>query len=154
MPTTRQYTTTAFLMIFVIVGFGILCYGVYTLNLSRVSFGWPTADGVITHATITREDRTWHANVDYRFSVNGDNYNGNRITLWDYGVDDPSHAQSIVNKYPEGTKVRIYYMKKKPETCILEPGIKGSAWFVAGLGLVFVLVGTRFIVLANRRIRQ
>jgi hypothetical protein len=144
--------TSAFLMIFVLCGLGILVYCVYNLKISQDSYSWPTAEGVVTHSAITNDGTVYLAVVNYQFSVNGESHSGSRVTFQDYGEKkDPAHAQGIVNKYSEGTKVRVHYSKKDTDLCVLEPGIQRPLWLVVGIGLAFFLIGTRGIVIVNRQ---
>ncbi len=137
-------------MLFIIIGALILYFGFRNLERAMESPSWPTAQGRITQSSVGshRNDeggRTYHAEVLYKFKVNGTIFSSNRVAFGDYGSGDPSNAQSIVNRYPEGKNLTVYYMEDHPDISVLETGIKGQTWFIPGGGLLFLGAG---IVLA------
>ena len=55
-----------------------------------------------------------------------------------------------MNRYPAGANVLVHHMPSDPSVSLLEPGVKPQAWFVPGLGLVFVCVGILLLFLSPR----
>jgi hypothetical protein len=76
----------------------------------------------------------------YDFTVNAAAFNGNRVAFGDYGSSISSHAQDIVNRYPKGKAVTVYYDPKNPHVCLLEPGVKLQTWFLPGFGFIFLAI--------------
>ena len=72
------------------------------------------------------DSSTYHAEILYSFTVDGEPRSGNRIAFGDYGSSNPSHAQEIVNRYPVGKAVRVSYLPGQPDVCLLEPGLHGQ----------------------------
>lgn len=150
-PRVRFFFSRIFPLIFVIAGASVACFGIHALINAKASTGWPTANGVVVASSVEQHRSnksgssssklTYHAEILYEFSVNETTYNGNRVAFGDYGSSNPAHARRIVNAYPQGKRVAVYFMPDDPETCLLEPGIKMQSWFLAGFGLIFLIVG-------------
>jgi hypothetical protein len=125
------------LLIFLIDSFAT---ALANLICSRSSRHWPTATGRIVKS-ILREHRnrgavTYSAEVSYQYTIHGRRFTGNRTGFGrDYGsgshlfggVDE---QQDIVDTYPWGKTVQVYYHPKHPSLCTLEPGLfrSGTAW--------------------------
>jgi hypothetical protein len=136
---------------FIIVGALVSWFGVRSLLRAEDSVKWPTVQGVVQSSSMEyhsggKGGGTYHAHVLYNYNLNGTAFSGDRIAYGDYGSSNPSHAQEIVNRYPAGAKVTVYYMRTNPEECLLEPGIKAQAWFLPGFGIVFLVAGVAMAV--------
>ena len=111
------------------------------------SKGWPSTDGVITVSEFTTNrdnddgSITYGASVAYDYKVNGTPYTGSTVHFGQYGTSDPSYGRGIVNRYPAGKQVRVYYDSGDPSTSVLEPGAGWSSFMVAGIGALFTLAG-------------
>jgi hypothetical protein len=140
---------------FVLVGAGLLFFGGRALLRARESVAWPTTEGTVRKSTVEyhsgdKGGGTYHAEVFYNYSVDGVAVSGNRVAYGDYGSSDPSHAQGIVNRYPNGAKVTVYYMPGHPDESVLEPGLALQAWILPGMGLLFFIVGCAMVVFLPR----
>ena len=139
---------------FFIAGAVTLCFGVRGVVRARASVRWPTADGKVVSSSVESDHSsggngggtTYQAEILYEFSVDGTIYNGNRVAYGDYGSSNPSHARNIVNQYPVGKELTVYYMPSEPEESLLEPGMQTQAWFLPGFGLVFLCTGSGMLV--------
>ncbi len=142
---------TVFPYIFILIGLAILYFGFKNLSAAKESTQWPTAQGKIASSIVTEDTSssgrnrsssvTYGAAVRYEFTVDSTKYSGNTVSFGNYSSSDPSHAQGIVNAYPTGKTVTIYYKKSDPTQSVLEPGVKTQAYFMPLIGLIFFLVG-------------
>lgn len=135
-----------FLGIFFAVGAGLSWWGWGILQDARVSETWPSSPGQITHSEID-EDRdedgtSYHADIAFEYAVNDQRYAGDTVNFGQYG-GSYGHAEEIVNKYPVGESVQVYYDPNEPTTAVLEPGVSGGSYLVLGIGLCFA--GVPFI---------
>lgn len=109
------------------------------------SKSWPSVDGVITVSNFSSHtsdnSTTYGADIAYDYTIEGIKYTGNKATFGDYSSSDPSHARGIVNRYPVGQIVKVYYDPVSPQTSVLEPGATWSSFMVGGIGGLFVLIG-------------
>jgi hypothetical protein len=99
-------------------------------RISDESLSWPETKGVITDSYIhvykqTDDDgfsSTWYRTViNYSYSVNGEEYSGNSITLLSSGPDttDKGEAETFITDYPKGLPVKVFYDPENPQTAIL-----------------------------------
>ena len=130
---------------FLIVGGLVAFWGIRNLVRARDSVNWPCAEGRIVSSSVRQErdkdSTTYHANVLYEYSVSGIVYDGSRVAYGDYGSSDSSHARGIVERYPEGDVVAVYFKPDQPQQCVLEPGLRGQAWVVPIFGSLFFFIG-------------
>jgi hypothetical protein len=158
-PGMRVFFSRIFPLPFMIAGALTLYFGCRTLERARHSATWPTAPGVIEQSSVEyhRSDEgsgTYHAEILYNFMVKDTPCSGNRVAFGDYGSGDPAHARDMVNRYPKGKAVTVYYMQEDHRVCILEPGVKSQAWFAPAFGLVFFVVGSLMAVYLPRAMKQ
>ncbi len=155
----RFFFSKLFPVPFILAGACTLFFGVRGLHRANESTTWPVADGTVQNSTVEYHSSsegggTYHAEVLYQFSVDGLTRSGNKVAFGDYGSGDPSHAQNIVNRYPKGKQVTVHYRPGDPDTCILEPGLQGQAWFLPGFGLVFLVVGSLMAIFLPMLMRK
>lgn len=145
-PGFRFFFSYIFPYIFLIVGLVTLYLGINGVSNAKKSLNWPVAEGIIKRSSVeyhTDSDGggTYHAEIYYEYAVNDVLLNGKRVAYGDYGSGNPGHATEIVNKYPVGKKIKVYYMPEKPDECLLEPGIQLQTFFLPSFGIIFTLAG-------------
>jgi len=144
-PGARFFFSYIFPYPFVIIGAVVAFLGIRNLDRAKDSVNWPTAEGKIVSSSVResmgRDSKTYHADIAYEFSVADAVHSGNRISFGDYGTSNPSHARGIVERYPEGLVVTVYYMPDRPKECVLELGITKQARFVPIFGSLCFVVG-------------
>lgn len=148
-----------------VFGFVILCgaaaiwWQVNVLQTQNASLHWPTATGTIFQSSRTYSDGNEHANVVYRYEVNGTRYISRQISLWspDLGLwVSSSDLQKFVSAHPEGSQLTVYYDPKQVENAVLIPGAHergdefmiGTAAFctLAAIGGIFVSARRRRVL--------
>lgn len=116
---------------------------------------WPRAQGtIVTSRVRVYRDRslTWYQlEISYRYVVAG---RPRRATCIRLGYDSrelvAANAQAILERYPAGTAVTVYYNPRRPWEAALEPSAEGLAvglrWVYALLfsfaALIFFCVGS------------
>ena len=93
---------------------------------------------------------TYEAVVTYSYSVDGVDHEGDRISIGAAGSGDPELAEAIRGRYPVGGEVPVHYDPSDPASSVLEPGVHGSTYILAIIGVVFLFMGA--LVLLLRRI--
>ena len=138
----------AVLLIIGIVGAALTIFLGIPMTMNALeSKGWPTTDGIVTVSEFTTNRNsddgsvTYGASVAYDYKVNGTSYTGSNVHFGQYGTSDPSYGRGIVNRYPAGKQVRVYYDPDELSTSVLEPGAGWSSFMVAGIGVLFTLLG-------------
>ena len=139
---------TVVLIIMGIVGSGITVFwGIPMVMNALASKGWPSVDGVVAVSDFTTNrdsddgNVTYGASISYDYTVNGAPHMGSNVHFGQYSTSDPSYGRGIVNRYPVGTRMPVYYDPNNPSTSVLEPGAGWSSFMVAGIGGLFALIG-------------
>ncbi len=145
-PGARLFFSRIFPWPFILIGVIVLFFGLRGLIRAKESLSWPTVPGTVEKSNVEyqRGDKgggTYHAVIRYVYTVGGVKHSGDRVAYGDYGSSDSSHAQGVVDEYPKGKAVKVYYLPENPGECLLEPGVKAQSWFLPGFGLVFFAAG-------------
>jgi len=166
-PGQYLFFTRIFPAIFMLVGLIALMIGIQGVANASASKKWPTTMGEIVESEVEREygsgsstgsghrssGVTYHARIFYTYKVNDVEYEGSRIAYGDYGSSNPNHAHRLVARYPEGKTVQVRYMPKRPNQSLLEPGVKGQAFILPLLGLLFLVAGGVMAVVLPRKLQ-
>ena len=87
----------------------------------------------------------------YSYSVDGHAFQGSRI-YWSDGiktnVDAP--ARKILENYPRGKSVAVYYQPDKPDFALLEPFTTKGVTMIGVFAAAFFAFGLAFLGLAFR----
>lgn len=159
-PGRRFFFSRIFPLIFIVVGASVAFFGIRGLQRAKASTDWPAVQGVIRDSSVERKrssgsnsSTTYHAEILYEFTVNGTVLNGDRVAYGDYGSSSPAHARQVVNRYPRGKQVAVYYMPENPEECLLEPGLQTQAVFLPVFGAVFFGAGLLMAIKLPKQMR-
>ncbi len=145
---TRQNPVHLFLfaLVFVMIGGGTLFFwGIPTIQKAYESVHWPSVQGaiIVSHFSSDSDSdgTTYKADIGYDYSINGQNLSGSTVSFGAPNSSNASEIRAIVNHYPLGALVPVYYNPDDPSISVLEPGINWSIFFIAGIGALFLLVG-------------
>jgi hypothetical protein len=129
--------------------------GVWNLTWAFRSAHWPTTEGVIQTAKMKREvsngphrHMTHSAEISYAYEVAGTNYTGTQVAFGEMSAS-VDYARGILDRFPVGRKVPVYYFPKDPQTAVLETGVHGGTWICFGVGTGFELVGWLMVALGS-----
>ncbi len=132
---------------------------------------WPSTTGHVISADVdekieTRRDMndrqrteyTYTPAVRYEYTVGERTYLGHRVKADDYG-GSPDRAYGIVNRYPAGSDVTVFYNPDEPDQAVLETGADTmGVYLFGGIGALFAVIGlaslTAAAVLFRRRNRD
>jgi hypothetical protein len=151
-------------LLFIVLGAFIACSGIRDIGRAKISAIWPAANGKIVSSSVKvhhtggynsrRTAITFYARILYAFSVNGKYFTGDCVSFGDHSSKEPSYAYRLVNRYPQGKEVRMYYMPDNPKVCVLEPGIQTQAYILPGLGLSLFVIGSLVAIFARKVMRS
>lgn len=143
-----------FPLLFLVVGLILLVIGARQLYQGEQSKAWPTVQGKIAVAELgKRVDRdsdnstvstTYSADISYDYIVDDVAYVNGDLHFGSVSSSDPSSARRLLQRYPVGKVVTVYYNPAQPQQAVLEPGIAGVTWILPVIGLIFAVVGTGF----------
>lgn len=115
-----------------LIGFGVIAIVIgavlYVVQLrqglrAEASKKWPRASGTVTACALEKSPehrRRYRALVQYSYRVGGKDYQGSRI-FWGGNEGREKHVASVVETYPAGSKVRVFYDPKNPAEAVLDP---------------------------------
>lgn len=137
--------------IFVLIGLGIAIFGFVTMIQAKESPSWPTTEGVITTSKMKSwldddGDRMYGADIVYDYRVGGSQLTGRNVKFGKVSTNRSSDAEKVLQKYPEGAQVEVFYNPDEFEVSVLEPGVHASTWFMPVFGLVFASFGFVFLL--------
>ena len=132
-------------------GVVLMAWGGFEIKGSQESGSWPSVQGTITSSgmskRITRDSNhrkrtTYYPKVGFQYLVDGHKYNSSRIA---FGTGDTGGsekwARKIVNRYPTGKTVTVYYNPQDPQYGVLESGVTWRSIIFLLAGIVFFVVG-------------
>ncbi len=130
---------------------GLLVSGWGGLELQRAleSRHWPSTTGIVTGATIDevvhrkREgpETTYHPKIQYQYAVFGQVYRADRIVFGGSPGGSRRAAQKMVDRYPEGLAVTVYYDPNKPSVAVVKAGYRLTAYAMVAVGVVLCAGG-------------
>lgn len=102
------------------------------------SYQFTETPGSVTtsHVDESREKggkRSYRPKIEYEYQVDGKTLHGTRCQFSDGSVSGTGARNSvrkIVDRYPVGAKVTVFYDPERPETAVLEHGITGTELFM------------------------
>jgi hypothetical protein len=123
----------------------IIFLGFWRYYFGIKSKSWPVTDGVIIsgkseyHANPSAVNG-YIPNIEYRYKVNDKNYTSTRINFsLNESAGNKANAANILNKYRNGSEVKVYYNPNKPEQSVIETGNNNVHFFLTmTLGVVCI----------------
>lgn len=140
----------AVVIVFLITGYlGMIIFsyfGIQRYRKEKDSLNWPQVDGIITlskmNERIVRDDagesKVWEPLISYEYVVKAEKFIGSDIGGPMRPNAHPKYAQEVINSYPKGKTVSVFYNPAQPEMALLLPGISGETkvlLFFAGVAL-------------------
>jgi len=134
-------------IIFAVIGGAIfIFFALPPLQYAVKSKSWPAVPGTITRSEVKiwKRDGNTHYEPDiaYSYSVEGKKYTSSKITVGDGSLDNNvSKAKRLQAEYPPDKEVDVYYDPDLPESAVLQPGTKSGDLILAGISVLFFLIG-------------
>lgn len=108
---------------------GAFIYGMFILTRAKRSATWPSTKAMMERSALKALRKTqiiprYVADVSYTFTVDGKRYRGDVVAFgMNYFFANRTIAQVLIERYPAGKSVDVYYDPKQPDICTLEPGV-------------------------------
>jgi hypothetical protein len=118
--------TIIFGVIFTIWGSFLIYIAIKNILLFRKAKSIPSVMGTIESTTITTvkgsadDGNTYYPEVKYKYVVDGVLYESEGIDFIGQSWPSREKAQSIINKYPRYSQVRVYYKPENPKSSSLK----------------------------------
>ena len=121
------------------------------------SFNWVQTEGEILQSdveVVNQADGTryYHAGASYRYVANGETHTGERLFFGQWDGPVRGDAQQIVDRYPPGQAITVYYNPADPAQAVVERRVGRGPWLALPLALLFAVgtVGIPLYVLLRR----
>ncbi len=109
---------------------------------AKKSAQWPSVPGVVTasymRSGLCKHMPCYHGEITYRYRVAGADYQGNALGLGRTHWAARESWQSVLDQYPVGKPVAVYYERGHPAEGILEPGLHGEMEDLYHLDLILI----------------
>lgn len=135
------------------IGIGLSIYGKKVLNNAKESVNWPKTNGKVISSHVEKSrstsgtgssrktSTTYHANVDYEYYLKNKVFRSDNVYFGQGGSSNSSQAYDVVNRYPKGKKITVYYKPDNHEIAVIEPGATWSSYMILVGGIIFSVVG-------------
>lgn len=134
-----------FFGLFLAAGLGILAQFWSVQQLSKRVQGWPSVAGKVLSAQMHTgrgsKSTLYSARITYDYEVKGHHHRGHRVYLDAVSTSNFSDAQAILNAFPAGKTVLVYYDPSDPSESVLRRSSGGGSWIMLLGGSVFTLMG-------------
>ncbi len=142
----------AFIIMF-IIGFGLLAINLYSVSQYEPVLWKPTTTGTIIVSKVVMErtgageqrESLYYPVLSFSYSVDGERYRKNAVERQGQMIfRDAEDAKKIIEKYPVGTSVPVYFRPGSPENGIFQSGIgtkfnaTRTMLIIAAIGLLIV----------------
>lgn len=142
--------------LFLFVGLALFLYGLTIVYGAYQSSSWLPVNGTITVSSMRVDTSTsttgtggsyrsttstsYAPEISYEYSLMGVKYSNSGIILGgNIGTGSSARASRLINKYPVGAAVTVYYNPRDPYQSVLERGLHLENFFIAGFGLAFII---------------
>ena len=109
------------------------------------SQSWPSTKGIVAAAKVVESgsgsDIEYTPEVEYAYSVLGKDYFSSRIEICPHNEDTRTAAEAVVENFPSGSHVEVYYDPTQPEFAVLVRGNREAPAFDRGMGFILILIG-------------
>lgn len=138
-------------VLFFLLGWALLFESISRLSDAQDSTGWPTTTGTVLESDI--HDGVWLRNkkdadthyqptVEYTYTVDGTAYTNDRVSFTEHsGSTERSWAEDIVDRFPIGAEVTVYYKPGAPDEAVLDPGVDQDNYVVLVIAIGTILAG-------------
>jgi hypothetical protein len=133
---------------YMLLGLGgfLISGGILALYLAISNRTWPTTQGRIRASVLGHypecegAPKRYGAHVEYDYRVGDRAFSSTRIALdhFDFGL---AHTQYVLNKYPVGKPVTVYYDPKHPKVSVLEHNSLSTSYILLSIGLALFGLG-------------
>lgn len=137
-------------IVLLVIGFIASLILGWSIMRGQQSRSWPSTSGTILQSAIdtfqsTDEDgstsTTYGVRLQYQFSVGGRQYEGSRRAFTNMRTSSYRRTQKILDAYPQGGAVTVFYDPDDPSSCVLEPGVNKGAYVALVFTVAMLLVG-------------
>lgn len=149
--------------IMILVGLVITVQGLFDYKSAANSRLWPSTTGTVVRSWMLeqsygRENKTeirYFPKIEYHYFVFGERYLSDRIAFGGVSGGTLQSARKVVDQYPKGTDVTVYYDPNTPSSALLRAGYGSYARAKSVGGVLFCALGALvYRTWTRKRMRQ
>lgn len=128
--------------IFIMIFIAWLVIGSIGFYKAVASKNWPTSAGTVISSEVVRpsgKSTKFEAKVVFTYSVDGKAYTSEKLKAT-MARGTSSWAREVVESYPAGAKVEVYFNPKNPGTAVVLPGLQRDNYWMTLLPLFVLLL--------------
>lgn len=138
-----------FLLVFFLLGAGMIFFSLRARKKAQQSQSWPSTAGTVSEVQvkeISREDAdgfqttSYQPQVTYSYQVGNQTYTSDRLSFGarvSYG--NRNQASKVLEAYPVGMPLVIYYDPEKPAEAVVERQASGFKLLLIG-GILLIVI--------------
>ena len=151
------FASFIFAIIFIVGGWLFYNHVSQTIvDEANASKDWPTVQGIVNfsdiRSSISDGTEMYSVDLSYAYTVQGENYTGDRISTIATSTSSFSEVDKELSKYPEGELVTVYYNSEAPSISMLEPGAGFFTYVITYGPLLFCLVGLLMLLQVLKKV--
>jgi hypothetical protein len=117
---------------------------------AQKSRSWPTASGTVLDSGMeahqSRDEdgdikTTYGATIQYKYLVDGQEFQGNRRTFSNVRTSSVRNTEKILERYPLGSSVDVFYDPDDPSSSVLEPGVGAGTYILLAVPIGIFVFG-------------
>ena len=130
-------------------------FGIYFLFAANESLSWTAVEGSVVETQVKTHRQAnpantaptglveYYVSVHYAYQVSGDSYVSSRYSLGEgdrasrFYAERSSAETEATERFPEGSRLTVYYDPKTPTSAILSPGWNWGTFVPLLLGIFF-----------------
>lgn len=125
-----------FTFVGLLIGLFMVVMWFFLRRQAQASLRWPSVPGRIIDSRLVSTRNSdgvdgFEPSITYAYVAGGMSLQANRVTIGGY------KTRSLLQKYPAGTDVQVFYDPNKPASAVLEPGGRGlTVLLIIGIGVM------------------
>lgn len=136
------FSAAACMVVAVLAGL-IIAFNTLEIIRDRDAMAWMKTQGAVISSVVKSgcaRGKSYHAEVRYRYAVTGQDYIGGRISFGDLECGSHEKAISIIERFPDGARVAVYYdPAQADESSLLIGEVTPVTWIGIVVGALLFL---------------
>lgn len=119
---------------------------------------WPRVNGVITSSYLQvgyfKHRKGYLPEIRYRYQVGPTEYSGSRRSFDTAHLAAEGASEKVIDAYPVGKSVAVFYDPKNPASALLEPGPASDMTLLYKMDLFFIAAAAAALLIALYKFRE
>jgi len=132
------------------IGFFLLYVSWNSYSSAKNMATWESTQGTITKSSAKQAGAAFIPDIEYQYFVLGVEYKGVSVTIPPEIIYDIKIAQGLIDEYPVGKKVDVFYNPEIHRVAVLEKEAAVRSWWVlvmaGGTALFFLILGFAYLL--------